>query len=55
MLNHQDALFEVNREINDAITDNYLIKAFDIIDRAKLLKKLRTIGVRGSALSWFSS
>lgn len=58
-----DALFDINRDINDSVSINNrtmlifldLKKAFDSIDRNKLLKKLEHIGVCGIALSWFRS
>ncbi len=58
-----DVLFNVNKDIHDAISKDDKImlvfldikKAFDSIDRDKLIIKLEAIGVRGNALSWFTS
>ncbi|XP_054289744.1 uncharacterized protein LOC129005021 [Macrosteles quadrilineatus] len=32
-----------------------LKKAFDSVDRSRLLRKLELVGVRGTSLAWFSS
>lgn len=61
--NISDALFDVCRDINTAISNKEssilifldLKKAFDSVNRGKLLKKLEIIGVRGCAFSWFHS
>lgn len=61
--NINDALYEVVKQINLSFTKNNrsmlifldLTKAFDSVDRGKLLQKLDLIGVRGNALAWFRS
>jgi len=61
--NISDALFDVNKEINEALSLNLRImlilldlkKAFDSVCRKRLLSKLEAIGVRGNALSFFKS
>jgi len=61
--NLSDALFDISKEINNYISQNKrcmlifldLKKAFDSVDRLKLLSKLEHIGVRGVAYSWFHS
>jgi hypothetical protein len=61
--NINDALFNINKDINNLINNNKrgllafldLAKAFDSLDRNKLIRKLDLVGVRGKALEWFSS
>jgi hypothetical protein len=62
-LNISDALFDVCRDLKNSINNKLhamlifldLKKAFDSIDRDKLLIKLEAIGVRGRAYAWFKS
>lgn len=61
--NINDALYMLTKNINDAITRNRksliifldLAKAFDSVDRGKLLQKLKLVGCRDQSLSWFDS
>lgn len=61
--NISHALFDLNRGLHESINANKkciivfldLAKAFDSLDRTKLLKKLEYLGVRESALDWFVS
>jgi len=61
--NISDALFDINKELNYAISDKNhpllifldLKKAFDSVDRSKLLSKMEEIGIRGNAHAWFTS
>lgn len=58
-----DVLFDVNKELHDSISKDDKImlvfldikKAFDSIDRNKLLLKLEAIGARDNSLAWFTS
>lgn len=58
-----DDLFNLTNEIHKIIGANRktllifidLAKAFDVIDRSLLIKKLKLIGVRGLSLDWFKS
>jgi hypothetical protein len=62
--NITDALYNFVKEIHKSNNNTEkhclvvfldLAKAFDSIDRGKLIKKLNAIGVRGGALEWFKS
>lgn len=61
--NISDALFDICSLINNSISNNKktmlifldLKKAFDSVDRNKLLHKLKLIGIRGLAYKWFES
>jgi hypothetical protein len=61
--NTSDALFDILKvigcEINSKkrvmVTFLDLAKAFDTVDRVKLLKKLEFIGFKGNTLNWFKS
>jgi hypothetical protein len=56
-----DALFDITKTIQCKTSENCkvmitfldLAKAFDSVDRAKLLKKLELIGITGRSLHWF--
>ena len=59
----EDAILELQNLITNNIHENNLTgsifldlsKAFDTLDHFTLLKKLNHIGIRGNALSWFTS
>src|SRR5436190_3364379 len=61
--NISDALFDLNKKLNSALSRGLkcliafcdLAKAFDSVKRSKLLKKLKLMGIVGSALKWFKS
>ena len=61
--NISNALFNLNKDLNDSLSKNKknllifldIAKAFDSIDRRKLLQKLKLIGVTDNALNWFQS
>ena len=61
--NITDALFLLTRDFNEAIIKNKrsmvvfldLAKAFDTVDRTKLLRKLQLLGVKENAYKWFES
>lgn len=61
--NISDALFDLNRDLNNAISSNKrcmlvfldLAKAFDTVDRKILLNKLKYLGIRNKAHEWFES
>jgi hypothetical protein len=61
--NTSNALFDITNEIVQKVGEGNhvlitfldLAKAFDSVDRSKLLKKLECCGVRGLSLEWFQS
>jgi hypothetical protein len=61
--NVSNALFDLNRNIYESINSNKknvlvffdLAKAFDSVDRKKLLKKMEHIGIAGVSHDWFCS
>lgn len=61
--NITNALFDINRDINSSISSGWrsmlvfldLKKAFDSVDRSKLILKLENAGIRDNALKWFRS
>jgi hypothetical protein len=61
--NITDALFSVAKTISESVGSNKrvivafldLAKAFDSVDRTKLIKKLSYIGIQHNSLDWFNS